>query len=148
MKQLLLIIVLTICYYVVLFWFDRKGRKAFKAKQQALIAKTAELPTIETTVEPSSDLLGNTTNLATVNFLASRKEELAPSVGLSTELKGNMKKLATELEMENPPTAKRNDLMANLKSTTDITKLNEEETTNFINSITKQPNLSTEQVKI
>ncbi len=148
MNQLLLIIGLTILYYVVLYWFDQRGRKAFKAKQQALIAKTAELPGLETTVEPSSDLLGNTTNLATVNFLASRKEELAPSIGLSTELKGNMKKLATELDMENPPVTKRNDLMATLKSTTDITTIKEEETTDFINSMTKQQNLSNGQTRI
>ena len=128
MNQLLLIIGLTILYYVVLFWFDQRGRKAFKVKQQALMAQTAELPTIKTTVESTADLLGATTNLAntdlaTVNILAERKEQITPSAGLSTELKGDMKKLAGELDIETTPTTNKNDLMATLKSTTDITNM-------------------------
>lgn len=138
MNQLLLILGVTILYYVVLFWLDQRGRKAFKAKRQALIAKTTELPIIENTVEPTADLLGTTTNLAEVDFLADRKEQLTPAIGLSPELKGNMKKLATQLETIPPPKPDKNDLMANLKATTDITQVKEEETTNLINSITKQ----------
>jgi len=64
MNQLLLILGVTILYYVVLFWLDQRGRKAFKAKQQALIAKTTELPIIENTIEPAADFLGTSTNLA------------------------------------------------------------------------------------
>ncbi|GEM_PF-6856742 len=139
MNQLFLLLGLTILYYVVLYWFDQRGRKAFKAKQQALMAQTAELPIIETTVKPPVDLLGATTNLANTDFLAKRKEMISPTTGLSKELKGGMQQLATELESEIAPKIKKDDLQATLKSTLDITSIKEAETTDFINSITKRP---------
>lgn len=135
MNKLLLFLGLTILYYVVLLWFDQRGRKAFKAKQQALLAHTTELPIIATTLEPPSDLLGATTNLVTSDFLEEREKSLIPSTGLSKELKGGMEKLAAELDT---PKVNKNDLMATLKSTTDISSIDEEETKVFVNSITRQ----------
>lgn len=127
MNKLLIIAGLTILYYVVLIWLDRKKRKAFKAKQQAIIAKTATLPIVEETIEPVNDLLGGTTNLVNVELPLEKKQELvSPNI---TELKVPM----TEKSAAN----KKDDLVANLAATTDITSIREEETMAFINSLKK-----------
>ena len=58
MNTVLLILGLTIIYYVVLFYLDNKRKKAFQLTKNNAIGKTAELPVIEET-EPT-DLFGKT----------------------------------------------------------------------------------------
>ena len=47
MNTFLLLLGLTVIYYVVLFYFDNKRKKAFQLTQKNAIGKTAELPLIE-----------------------------------------------------------------------------------------------------
>ena len=47
MNTFLLILGLTIIYYVVLFYFDKKRKKAFQLAKNNAIRKTAKLPSIE-----------------------------------------------------------------------------------------------------
>ena len=47
MNTFLLILGLTVIYYVVLFYFDNKRKKAFRLAKKNAIGKTAELPIIE-----------------------------------------------------------------------------------------------------
>ena len=128
MTKILLITVATIGYYVVLITLDRKKQKAFKAKQQALMASTTDLPVLKTKVEPVTDLLGATTNINNTGFLKDRKNSIATPI--ESELKVED---VSELKSSIP----KNDLMATLETTTDITSIREEETMAFINGLSK-----------
>ena len=61
MNTFLLILGLTVIYYVVLFYFDNKRKKAFQLAKNNAIGKTAELPIIEE--NQSKDLFGSTSTL-------------------------------------------------------------------------------------
>ena len=58
MNTALLILGLTLIYYILLFYFDKKRKKAFQLAKSNAIGKTAELPLIEET-QPES-LFGKT----------------------------------------------------------------------------------------
>ena len=49
MNTFLLILGLTVVYYVVLFYLDNKRKKAFQLAKNNAIGKTTELPIIEQT---------------------------------------------------------------------------------------------------
>ena len=57
MNTFLLILGLTVIYYIVLFYFDNKRKKAFQLAKNNAIGKTTELPVIEQT--KSENLFGS-----------------------------------------------------------------------------------------
>ena len=61
MNTFLLLLGLTVIYYIVLFYFDNKRKKAFQLAKNNAIGKTAELPIIEE--NQSKDLFGSTSTL-------------------------------------------------------------------------------------
>lgn len=61
MNTFLLILGLTVIYYIVLFYLDNKRKKAFQLAKNNAIGKTAELPIIEER-EPAN-LFGKTDTL-------------------------------------------------------------------------------------
>ena len=61
MNTVLLILGLTAIYYIVLFYFDNKRKKAFQLAKNNAIGKTTELPIIEE-VQPEN-LFGKTNQL-------------------------------------------------------------------------------------
>ena len=128
MTKILLITVATILYYAVLITLDRKKQKAFKAKQQALMASTTDLPVLKNKVEPEGNLLGVTEDINSIDFLKERKKDIATPIDSEPKIEDS-----TELK----PTIPKNDLMATLETTTDITSIREEETMAFINGLSK-----------
>ena len=128
MTKILLITGATILYYAVLITLDRKKQKAFKAKQQALMASTTELPVLNNKIEPVGNLLGATEDINSIDFLKERKKDIATPVDPALKLKE---------DAELKPTIPKNNLMATLETTTDITSIREEETMAFINGLSK-----------
>lgn len=118
MNNLLLILGLTVLYYIVLFYLDNKKRTAFKLAQKRAIGETTPLPSIE--IENPSKLFGEA-NLATPatplqpsveNEMTLKKLAIADN-GLEKELE----ELALDLEAEQTFETPTNNLIRALAAT-------------------------------
>ncbi|MEM6320462.1 MAG: hypothetical protein AAF960_22525 [Bacteroidota bacterium] len=107
MKQALLITAITILYYTVLIYFDRKRRAAFKAKKQMVFGKTTGIKDLEKSVEtvveeepPSFAAFGHT-NLNVSEDSQLEQLKLSMNTDLSQHtLEQDMEELAMDLAAE------------------------------------------------
>lgn len=136
MNKLLIITGLTILYYILLFYFDNKRRKAFKLAQQKVIGQTSKLPIIEP--ETPTDLFGST-KLDTVDKQATalpNKETLNKVVVETFSLEQELEELAIDLAAEQTFETPKDNLIGELAaSTKDI--IEEEDLSNIIAKISK-----------
>lgn len=123
MNNLLLILGLTILYYVILIYWDKKKRAAFKLAQKKVIGETTPLPTIEK-AKVTTELFG-ATNLATsINPVESQPasiivEGLFEKLELSdNHLENDLEDLALDLAAEQTIETPKNILMQDLAATT------------------------------
>lgn len=137
MNNLLLILGLTVLYYIVLFYLDNKKRTAFKLAQKRAIGETTPLPSIE--IENPSKLFGEA-NLATPaaplqpsveKEMTLKKLELADN-GLEKELE----ELALDLEAEQTFETPTNNLIGALAATAKDS-LNEKDISRIVANISK-----------
>ncbi len=139
MNNLLLILGLTVLYYIVLFYLDNKKRTAFKLAQKRAIGETTPLPSIE--IENPSKLFGEA-NLATPaaplqpsveNEMTLKKLAVADNnYGLEKELE----ELALDLEAEQTFETPTNNLIGALAATAKDS-LNEKDISRIVANISK-----------
>lgn len=140
MNKLFLFLVLTIIYYVFLFYWDGKRKKAFKLAQQKVIGKTTGLPVIEE--KNTKALFGNTNlekTLEKVPTLTPSKDEmLLKNLDFEgDQLEKELEELAIDLEAEQTIETPQNKLMEQLAQSTNDS-LSEEQLNNMVNTISKR----------
>ncbi|MEM1118977.1 MAG: hypothetical protein AAGJ18_00925 [Bacteroidota bacterium] len=143
MQNLLLILGLTVLYYAVLIYWDRKRRRAFKLTQKKVIGKTTPLPREEkqnaatalfgtTQLHPTA--LDNSKDLSTSSPTPPKSDGVLDKLTLSDEqLEKDLEDLALDLDAEQPlePT---NDQLAQLAAT----EVNQETIAQMMNTIKRQ----------
>ncbi|MFK7982489.1 MAG: hypothetical protein AB8G86_21090 [Saprospiraceae bacterium] len=140
MNKLFLFLVLTIIYYVLLFYWDGKRKKAFKLTQQKVIGETTGLPATE---EKNTQALFGNTNLEKAlekvpTLTPSKDEILLKNLDFEgDQLEKELEELAIDLEAEQTIETPQNKLMEQLaQSTTD--SISEEQLNNMVKTISKR----------
>jgi len=124
MSKVLLILGLTILYYAILIYWDRKKRAAFKLAQKKVIGGTTPLPIIEEEEENATELFG-ATNLDTIiksneqQPTAIKTEGLFEKLELSdNHLENDLEDLALDLAAEQTFEIPNDTLIQDLAATT------------------------------
>ena len=143
MNTFLLILGLTVIYYIMLFYFDNKRKKAFQLAKNNAIGKTTELPIIE---EPkpenlfgSTDSLDKPTEVAPTTIV--QKAIAAKNVVYqhsAKHLKEDLDELAIHLDGQETIELPKTTIIESLQNASDKELIGEEEITAFI----KAPKLS------
>ena len=147
MNTFLLLLGLTVIYYIVLFYFDNKRKKAFQIAKNNAIGKTATLPIIEE-IKPE-DLFGRTESLekptetlepATIvqKAIAAKNVVYQHSTKNVTE---DLKELAVHFEANETIELPKKTLIETINKVGDKNLIGEEEISAFI----KSPHLPIEQ---
>lgn len=141
MSKVLLILGLTILYYAILIYWDRKKRAAFKLAQKKVIGKTTPLSTVENT-EITTELFG-ATNLTTNSSpigsqpTSIKTKELFEKLDLSdNHLENDLEDLALDLAAEQIIETPKDNLIQDLAATTKE-NLKEEDITRMVAKISK-----------
>jgi len=137
MNTFLLIIGLTIIYYVVLFYLDNKRKKAFQEAKNNAIGKTAELPIIEET--KPEDLFGKTDALEKPKEISEPTSIVQKAIAAKNvvyqhsakHLKEDLDELAVHLDEKEVVETKKEEFVESLINNE---KIREEEITAFIKS--------------
>ena len=146
MNTALLNLGLTAIYYIVLFYFDNKRKKAFQLAKTNAIGKTAELPLIEeTTLE---DLFGKTEqlekSLATIlPTTIYQKAIVAKNLvheHSAKHLKEDLEEITVDIDAADTIHTNQKDIIELIKKANPEEVIGEEEMSAFI----KAPKLSTE----
>jgi len=142
MNKVLLIVGLTILYYAILIYWDRKKRAAFKLAQKKIIGETTPIPIVEKT-EVTTELFG-ATNLTTNsnpigNQAASIKTEgLFEKLELTdNHLENDLEDLALDLAAEQTIETPKDTLMQDLAATTKD-ELNEKDIASMVAKISRR----------
>jgi len=146
MNTALLILGLTIIYYIVLFYFDNKRKKAFQLAKNNAIGKTAELPFIEGTTP--ENLFGKTEQLeepvatilpTTIDQKAMVAKNLVHEHS-AKHLKEDLEEITVDVDAAEIVPTNQKDLMELIRKANPEEVIGEEEMSAFI----KAPKLSTE----
>ena len=137
MNTFLLILGLTIIYYVVLFYLDNKRKKAFQLAKNNAIGKTAELPIIEET-KPEG-FFGRTDALEKPKEISEPTSIVQKAIAAKNvvyqhsakHLKEDLDELAVHLDEKEVVETKKEELVESLINNE---KIREEEITAFIKS--------------
>ena len=149
MNTFLLILGLTIIYYVVLFYFDKKRKKAFQLAKNNAIGKTAKLPSIEE-IKPE-DLFGQTESLEKSTEVPTivQKAIAAKNVVYQHSTKNvteDLKELAVHFEADETIELPKETLIESLNKVGDKDLIGENEISAFIQAphlpIEKQESIS------
>ena len=140
MNTFLLLLGLTVIYYVVLFYFDNKRKKAFQLTKNNAIGKTTELPSIEE-IKPENlfgktDQLDNVTNIA-APISITQKATAAKNVvyqHITKKVMEDLDELAIHLDGEETIVLPKENMIASLKKASDKELIGEEEIAAFIHS--------------
>ena len=142
MNKLLLILGLTILYYVILIYWDRKKRATFKLAQKKVIGETTPLPTVEKETI-NSELFG-TTNLDTTikpvekQSASIKRERVFEKLELSDKhLENDLEDLALDLAAEQTFETPKDILIRDLAATTKK-DLKEEDITRMVAKISNR----------
>lgn len=142
MNKVLLILGLTILYYAILIYWDRKKRAAFKLAQKEVIGKTTPLPVTEK--EAITTELFGTTNLTTSNTsigsqpASIKVEGLFEKLELSdNHLENDLEDLALDLAAEQTIETPKDTLIQDLAATTKE-NLNEKDIASMVAKISKR----------
>ena len=144
MKQLFIILSLTILYYVVLFYFDQKRKVAFKLKKQKLMGQTNSLPNLEKTEEqlPIHSEVQDKVTFGSSSLRVSKEEQkesmkLTEDTGITYQsLESEMEELALDLEAEQTLEIPQDNLT--WLAATNKEEINQETIANMVASITKR----------
>jgi len=142
MNKVLLILGLTILYYAILIYWDRKKRAAFKLAQQKVIGETTPLPIVEKE-EITTELFGATNLATTINPIESQPasikvEGLFEKLELAdNHLENDLEDLALDLAAEQTIETPKDTLIQNLAATTKE-NLKEEDITKMVAKISKR----------
>ena len=139
MNTFLLILVLTVIYYIVLFYFDNKRKKAFQLAKNNAIGKTTELPIIEQTKPEglfgSTDSLDKPTEVAPTTIV--QKAIAAKNVVYqhsAKHLKEDLDELAIHLDGQETIELPKTTIIESLQNASDKALIGEEEISAFIQS--------------
>ena len=139
MNTFLLILVLTVIYYIVLFYFDNKRKKAFQLAKNNAIGKTTELPIIEQTKPEglfgSTDSLDKPTEVAPTTIV--QKAIAAKNVVYqhsAKHLKEDLDELAIHLDGQETIELPKTTIIESLQNASDKELIGEEEISAFIQS--------------
>ncbi|MFK7982889.1 MAG: hypothetical protein AB8G86_23110 [Saprospiraceae bacterium] len=144
MNTVLLILGLTAIYYIVLFYFDNKRKKAFQLAKNNAIGKTTEFPIIEE-IQPEN-LFGKTDQLekplAILTNTIAQKAMVAKNLvheHSAKNLKEDLAEITIDLDTDETFETNQKDLIESLKKANPEEVIGEEEISAFIQS----PQLST-----
>ena len=137
MNTFLLILGLTIIYYVVLFYYDNKRKKAFQVAKNNAIGKTAELPIIEE--NKPEDLFGKRDTLEKPKEISEPTTIVQKAIAAkkvvyqhsAKHLKEDLDELAVHLDENEVVETKKEELVESLINNE---KIREKEITAFIKS--------------
>lgn len=142
MNKLLLILGLTILYYAILIYWDRKKRTAFKLAQKNVIGKTTPLPSVEKQ-EITTELFG-ASNLATNRNSVGNQPAAIKAEGLfeklelaDNHLENDLEDLALDLAAEQTIETPKGTLIQDLAATTKE-NLKEEDITRIVAKISNR----------
>ena len=140
MNTALLLFGLTVIYYIVLFYFDNKRKKAFQLAKNNAIGETAELPIIEQTKPEnlfgSTDSLEKSTEIVAPTTIT-QKATAAINVVYqhsNKHLREDLDELAIHLDGDEVIELPKETLIESLKNASDKALIGEEEITAFIQS--------------
>jgi len=150
MNTVLLILALTAIYYIVLFYFDNKRKKAFQLAKNNAIGKTTELPIIEE-IQPEN-LFGKTVPLekpsdALEPTTIIQKAMVAKNLvhqHSAKHLKSDLEEITIDVETDETIEVNQTDLAESLKRANPEEIIEEEEIAAFI----KTPHLSAGSVHL
>ena len=142
MNKLLLILGLTILYYAILIYWDRKKRAAFKLAQKEVMGQTTPLPLDEK--EPITTELFGVTNLTTNSTPVGNQSPSIKAEGVFEKLKlsdnhleEELEDLALDLAAEQTIETPMDKLIQDLAATTKK-DLKEEDITKIVTKISKR----------
>ena len=140
MNKILLVLGLTIIYYIVLFTWDKRRRAAFKKSQQQVIGKTTAQPVLpENEIIPvleTTPVFGNTVDFKNLATSSSETSLLEQTIADDSEdaLLENLEEMVIDLEAEQTFETPKDNLIGELAaSTNDI--IEEEDLSNIIAKI-------------
>jgi len=147
MNTFLLILVLTVIYYIVLFYFDNKRKKAFQLAKNNAIGKTTELPIIEQTKPEGLFRLKYGTGFGSTDSLDKPTEVALTTIGQKAiaaknvvyqhsakHLKEDLDELAIHLDGQETIELPKTTLIESLQNASDKELIGEEEISAFIQS--------------
>ena len=150
MNTALIILGLTTIYYIVLFYFDNKRKKAFQLAKNNAIGKTTRLPIIEE-IQPEK-LFGETapleipTEISTATTII-QKAAVAKNLvhkHSAKHLKADLEEITIDVETDETVEINQVDLVESLKRANPEKVIEEEE----INAFIKAPHLSKTKQKL
>ena len=140
MNTALLILGLMAIYYIVLFYFDSKRKKAFQLAKNNAIGKTTKLPSIEE-IQPEN-LFGQTVPLETPTEISTattiiQKATIAKNLvhrHSAKHLKADLEEITIDVETDETVEVNQADLAESLKRANPEERIQEEEISAFIKS--------------
>jgi len=140
MNTALLILGLTVIYYIVVFYFDNKRKKAFQLAKNNAIGKTVKLPIIEEI--QSENLFGQTAPLETPTEISTattiiQKATIAKNLvhqHSAKHLKADLEEITIDVETDETVEVNQADLAESLKRANPEEIIQEEDITAFIKS--------------
>ena len=138
MNTFLLLLGLTVIYYIVLFYFDNKRKKAFQLAKNNAIGKTAELPIIEESKQ--EDLFGKTDALekpTEVEYPTTIVQKAIAAKNIvhqytTQNVTEDLNELAVHLDGEQTIETKKEDLVESLRKVNEDEIIGEKEIAAFI----------------
>ena len=138
MNTFVLILSLTVIYYIVLFYFDNKRKKAFQLAKNSAIGKTTELPIIEE-IKPenlfgSTDSLVEPTKIVAPTSIAQKATAAINVVYQHSDkhLREDLDELAVHLDGTETIELPKKTLIDTLQNASDKALIGEEEISAFI----------------
>jgi len=140
MNTFLLILGPTLIYYIVLFYFDNKRKKAFQLAKNNAIGKTSELPIIEES-QPAN-LFGSTDSLDNQTEVEQRTTIVQKAIAAKNvvhqyttqNVTEDLNELALHLDGEQTTRLPKEKLIDSLQNASDKELISEEEIATFIQS--------------
>ena len=140
MNTFLLILGLTVIYYIVLFYFDNKRKKAFQLTKNNAIGKTTEFPIIEQT--KPENLFGSTEHLDEPTEIVAPTTIVQKAIAAKNvvyqhsakHLKEDLDELAIHLNGQETIELPKETIIESLQNASDKELIGEEEISTFIQS--------------